>query len=58
MPVRKSKAIWNGDLKTGNGQMSFAGRFEQPYSFASRFENGISSIRGCPTKSARKPRSR
>ena len=43
MPVRKAKAVWNGDLKGGNGQMSFGGRFEQPYSFASRFEEGNGS---------------
>src|SRR3954462_3563212 len=43
MPIRKAKAYWNGDLKSGNGQVSFAGRFEQPYSFASRFENGAGS---------------
>jgi osmotically inducible protein OsmC len=39
MPVRKAKANWNGDLKSGNGQMSFGGRFEQPFSFSTRFEN-------------------
>lgn len=43
MPVRKAKATWNGDLKSGNGQMSIGGRFEQPFSFASRFENGQGS---------------
>lgn len=40
MPTRKAKASWNGDLKAGNGQMSFGGRFEQPFSFGTRFENG------------------
>jgi osmotically inducible protein OsmC len=38
MPIRKAKAGWNGDLKTGKGQISFGGRFEQPYSFGTRFE--------------------
>ncbi|MHB0912035.1 MAG: OsmC family protein [Armatimonadota bacterium] len=41
MPVRKSKAEWKGDLKSGTGTMSLAsGAFTGPYSFASRFENG------------------
>lgn len=40
MPVRKAKAGWNGDLKGGNGLISFGGKFEQPYSFSSRFEEG------------------
>ncbi len=39
MPTRKAKASWNGDLKAGNGKMSFGGRFEQPFSFGTRFEN-------------------
>lgn len=43
MPARKAKATWIGDLKTGNGQMSFGGRFEQPFSFSTRFENGVGS---------------
>jgi lipoyl-dependent peroxiredoxin len=43
MPARKAKATWIGDLKTGNGQMSFGGRFEQPFSFSTRFENGNGS---------------
>jgi len=38
MPIRKAKAGWNGDLKTGKGQISFGGRFEQPFSFGTRFE--------------------
>lgn len=41
MPKRKAKAIWNGDLKKGNGKMSFgSGAFEGAYSFRSRFEEG------------------
>ena len=43
MPARKAKATWLGDLKSGNGQMSFGGRFEQPFSFATRFENANGS---------------
>jgi osmotically inducible protein OsmC len=43
MPARKAKATWLGDLKAGNGQMSFGGRFEQPFSFSTRFENGAGS---------------
>lgn len=43
MPARKAKATWLGDLKNGNGQMSFGGRFEQPFSFGTRFENGLGS---------------
>jgi osmotically inducible protein OsmC len=43
MPARKAKATWLGDLKSGSGQMSIGGRFEQPFSFASRFENGNGS---------------
>lgn len=38
MPVRKAKAGWNGDLKGGKGQINFGGRFEQPFSFGTRFE--------------------
>lgn len=40
MPVRKAKAGWNGDLKSGKGQINFGGRFEQPFSFGTRFEDG------------------
>ncbi len=38
MPIRKAKAGWNGDLKGGKGQINFGGRFEQPFSFGTRFE--------------------
>lgn len=38
MPIRKAKAGWNGDLKAGKGQINFGGRFEQPFSFGTRFE--------------------
>jgi osmotically inducible protein OsmC len=41
MPKRKAKATWNGDLKSGKGNMSFgSGAFEGEFSFKSRFENG------------------
>ncbi len=41
MPTRKANAIWNGTLKEGNGQMSFAGgAYKGSYSFKSRFEEG------------------
>ncbi|MGM0545302.1 MAG: OsmC family protein [Bacteroidota bacterium] len=41
MPTRKAKASWNGDLKNGNGKMSFgSGAFNGAYSFKSRFEEG------------------
>lgn len=43
MPVRKAKATWNGDLKSGKGQMNIGGRFDQPFSFGSRFEEGQGS---------------
>lgn len=42
MPVRKANAVWNGDLRNGNGTMKF-GSFEGPYSFSSRFEDGKGS---------------
>ncbi len=39
--IRKATAVWNGDLKTGNGQFSGqSGVFEDVnYSFRTRFEN-------------------
>ena len=38
---RTATASWDGDLKEGNGRMSFeSGAFEGPYTFASRFEQG------------------
>lgn len=41
MPTRKADAVWNGDLKSGNGTVKFGGgAFEGSYTFASRFENG------------------
>lgn len=39
MPVRKANAVWEGDLKGGNGRISLgSGAFEGRYSFGSRFE--------------------
>jgi osmotically inducible protein OsmC len=41
MIVRKSKAEWKGDLKTGAGSVAFgSGAYTGPYSFQSRFESG------------------
>lgn len=41
MPVRNAEAVWNGDLKGGEGTMKFgSGAYEGAYSFASRFEEG------------------
>ena len=41
MAIRTSKAIWEGDLPSGNGTMTVGdGAYEGPYSFASRFEEG------------------
>jgi lipoyl-dependent peroxiredoxin len=39
---RKASAIWRGDLKTGNGQVSTESTVlkDAKYSFATRFENG------------------
>lgn len=41
MPDRNAEALWNGDLKSGNGTVKVgSGLFEGPYTFVSRFENG------------------
>jgi osmotically inducible protein OsmC len=41
MPVRKSEAIWEGNLKEGKGKVKTAsGTCEGSYSFSSRFEDG------------------
>lgn len=42
MAIRTGKAVWRGDLKTGDGKLEF-GSFSAPYSFSSRFENGTGS---------------
>lgn len=39
MTVRKVKALWNGTLKEGKGNMDITG-YSGPFTFASRFENG------------------
>lgn len=39
MPVRKASAVWEGDIRGGNGRVSLgSGAFEGRYSFGSRFE--------------------
>jgi osmotically inducible protein OsmC len=39
MPVRKANAVWEGNLKGGQGTVSLgSGAFEGRYSFGSRFE--------------------
>ena len=41
MPARSSTAVWEGDIKQGNGTMKIgSGAWEGPYSFKSRFEDG------------------
>ncbi len=41
MPIRNSKAIWNGNLVDGNGTMTVGdGVFEGPFTHASRFKEG------------------
>ncbi len=41
MPVRKSSAVWEGNLKSGKGSMEVGrGVFTGKYSFASRFQEG------------------
>jgi osmotically inducible protein OsmC len=39
MTIRNAKALWNGTLKDGKGEMNFS-NYSGPYTFASRFENG------------------
>lgn len=42
MPKREAKAIWNGDLQGGTGNMSFGdGAYDGAYSFKSRFKEGV-----------------
>src|ERR1051325_7792529 len=39
MPTRNAEAVWEGDLKGGNGRVKLgSGAFEGKYSFATRFE--------------------
>lgn len=41
MSMKEAKAVWQGDLKDGCGTITCAnGAFSQPYTFASRFEEG------------------
>lgn len=41
MAVRKASAIWQGNLKEGNGRLNVeSGSLDAPYSFGSRFEEG------------------
>jgi len=41
MADRNAEALWNGDLRGGNGTVKLgSGLFEGPYTFVSRFENG------------------
>ena len=39
MSTRKAKALWNGTLKDGKGEMKFS-NYTGPFTFASRFEEG------------------
>jgi lipoyl-dependent peroxiredoxin len=40
MPVRNAEATWEGDLKSGKGNMKLgSGAFQGNYSFATRFES-------------------
>jgi len=39
MSTRKAKAIWNGTLKDGRGEMKFS-NYTGPFTLASRFEEG------------------
>jgi osmotically inducible protein OsmC len=41
MPTRNAEATWEGDLKSGKGNIKLAGgAYNGAYSFASRFEQG------------------
>lgn len=41
MKINKAKAVWQGDLKSGKGEMGFAKSGTSfPFSFKSRFEDG------------------
>ena len=40
MPVRQANAVWQGNLKEGNGQVKLgSGAFQGAYSFGTRFED-------------------
>ena len=41
MKINKAKAVWKGDLKSGNGEMGFEKSGTKfPFSFVSRFKDG------------------
>ena len=41
MPIRNGQAVWQGNLKEGNGTLKVgSGAYEGPCSFTSRFEEG------------------
>ncbi len=41
MSIRNAEAVWQGNLREGNGTMKLgSGAFEGAYSFSSRFEEG------------------
>lgn len=41
MPIRKANAQWQGDLKSGKGDMALeSGAYEGQFSFKTRFEDG------------------
>ena len=40
MPTRHADAVWNGELRDGNGQLEVeSGAYEGEYSFSTRFED-------------------
>ncbi|TBH21148.1 OsmC family protein [Thermus thermamylovorans] len=42
MPIRRASAVWEGGLRDGKGTMHLGSQaFEGPYSFPSRFEEGV-----------------
>lgn len=42
LKVNKAHAVWEGNLKDGNGRMKFEkSDIQFPYSFKSRFEDGV-----------------
>jgi lipoyl-dependent peroxiredoxin len=42
MPIRKAEAEWQGSLREGRGELALeSGAFRGPYTFKSRFEQGV-----------------
>ena len=42
MAVRQARAVWNGDLKEGKGQITLDGSgIQSAYGYASRFQDGV-----------------